>query len=140
MIMKVEMLVELGILVVITTGEFSLQEAQRTFLEILDSVTRHKTGKVLFDGRELRGKPAVTERFSYGEFVAQAVAELTTRGVPRPLQFAYVLKEPVLDPGRFGETVAVNRGMLVKTFDNLEDAFGWLGKAPTDKTEAGDGQ
>jgi hypothetical protein len=32
----------------------------------------------------------------------------------------------VLDPDRFGETVAVNRGMPVRVFDNLEEALKWL--------------
>jgi hypothetical protein len=45
--------------------------------------------------------------------------------------FAYVLKEPVLDPQRFGQTVAVNRGMNVKTFDNVEQARTWLGLPST---------
>ena len=55
------------------------------------------------------------------------------------IQFAYVLKEPVLDPERFGKTVAVNRGMLVKTFDNLEDALGWLEIALANKRDGADG-
>jgi hypothetical protein len=33
----------------------------------------------------------------------------------------------VLDPKRLGETVAVNRGMNIKVFDNPEDARRWLG-------------
>jgi hypothetical protein len=32
----------------------------------------------------------------------------------------------MLDPEKFGETVAVNRGMLAKVFDNLEAALAWL--------------
>jgi hypothetical protein len=59
-------------------------------------------------------------------------------GAPRTLQFAYVLQEPVLDPKRFAETVAVNRGMWAKAFDNLEDALGWLRRAPANKPDAGD--
>ena len=45
-------------------------------------------------------------------------------------RFAYVLEEPMLDPERFGETVAVNRGMRVRAFDNLEAARAWLELAP----------
>ena len=45
---------------------------------------------------------------------------------PLPRGFAYVLEEPILDQGRFGETVAVNRGMRVRAFDSLEAARGWL--------------
>jgi hypothetical protein len=30
------------------------------------------------------------------------------------------------DPERFGETVAVNRGMDVKTFEEMNEAVEWL--------------
>ena len=115
-----------------------MEEAKRSFLEMLEAVARHKVKKVLLDGRKLLGEPEAMERFYYGEFVAQAVGEFSDRGVSRATKFAYVLKEPVLDPRRFGETVAVNRGMLVKTFDNLEYALGWLGITPANKPDAGD--
>jgi hypothetical protein len=124
---------------VIATGEFSLAEAERTFLEMLEAVARHKAKKILLDGRELQGEPTSIQRFLYGEFVAQAfVSYIMERPVPPTPQFAYVLQEPVLDSKRFGETVAVNRGMWVKIFDNLEDALGWLRVAPASKPEAGD--
>jgi hypothetical protein len=130
---------ESELLRVIATGEFSLEEAERTFLEILDAVARHNTKKVLFDGRELKGDPRTIERFFYGEFAAHAVMRyIIESGVSRAPQFAYVLEEPILDPRRFGETVAVNRGMWVKVFDNLEDALGWLRFEPGNKPNAGD--
>ena len=128
-----------GWLRVIATGEFSLAEAERTLLEMLDAVARHQTEKILLDGRALQGEPGIIQRFLYGEFAAYAVARyITERGVSRTAQFAYVLQAPVLDPRRLGEIVAVNRGMWVKAFDNLEDALGWLGCAPVHKPEAGD--
>ena len=118
---------ESGLLRVIATGEFSSEEAERTFLEILDAVGRHKTEKILFDGRELKGEPDTIERFLYGKFVAdEVVSDIREDVLPFAPQFAYVLQEPVLDPQRFGETVATNRGMWVKAFDNIEDALGWL--------------
>ncbi len=77
------------------------------------------------------GDPALVERFYYGEFAAQAVERLRERAsCDKNPQFAYVLHEPVLDPLRFGETVAANRGMFVKAFDNLDEAVAWLGLAP----------
>jgi len=128
-----------GVLRVIALGEFSLAEAERTFLEMLEAVARHKTAKILLDGRELTGDLNTIQRFLYGEFTAHAVARyIRERGVPRAPQFAYVLHEPVLDPQRFGETVAVNRGMWVQAFVNLEDALGWLRVAPATKPDAGD--
>jgi hypothetical protein len=127
---------ESGFLNVGARGEFSLQEAERTFLEMLEAVARDKVKKVLFDGRRLTGDPDTMERFYYGEFAADSVFKFRDRGIFPYTKFAYVLKEPVLDPLRFGEIVAVNRGMHVKAFDNLEDAVGWLGIAPPNKLDA----
>lgn len=111
---------------VTTSGDFTLAEAQRTFREAIDAVARHKTDKVLFDGREVIGEPTIIQRFYYGDFAARTVARYAAEsGNPWP-QFAYVLQEPVLDPNRFGEKVARNRGMNMKVFDNLEEALTWL--------------
>src|SRR5436190_18619406 len=101
-------------------GEFSLDQANKNFLEILNFVEEHHSEKVLFDGRQIVGDPAVVERFYYGEFTAEGVGKLRERGRHgKNPQFAFVFHEPVLDPLRFGETVAANRGMYVKAFDNL---------------------
>ena len=140
MSMLLEIRAESDLLNVDAMGKFSLKEAKRTFLEMLEAIALHKTEKVLFDGRKLTGKPETMERFYYGEFAAQTVADFAERGVSRATRFAYVLREPVLDPQRFGETVAVNRGMLVKAFNNPEDALQWLGIAPANKPDAGDGK
>jgi hypothetical protein len=116
-----------GLLEVEIGGEFSLEEAKLNFQEVLDAVGHHQAGKVLFDGRSLKGEPEVMERFFYGEFVANETLrrrhERRITSVPR---FAYVLEEPVLDPRRFGENVATNRGMIVKAFQNREEALEWL--------------
>jgi hypothetical protein len=118
---------ESGYLYVVAMGEFSLPEAKRTFVEMLEAVSQHKVRKVLFDGRTLAGEPETMERFYYGEFAAQTVRIFAERGVSPATLFAYVLEEPVLDPRKLGENVAVNRGMIVRVFDNLEGARGWLG-------------
>lgn len=138
MSMQLEIRPESGFLKVTATGTFSLDEAKRTFVEMLEAVALHETAKVLFDGRQLLGEPKVLERFYYGEFAAQTIRDYSVRVASLATQFAYVLKEPVLDPKRFGENVAVNRGMNTKVFDNPEDARQWLELGPTHKTDAGD--
>jgi hypothetical protein len=127
MSMRIEMLADSALLRVKATGEFSLEEAKRTFLEIMEGVALHRTKRVLVDGRTITGNPETIERFYYGEFAAQTVVRYEERGVSPATPFAYVLIEPVLDPERFGETVAVNRGMRIKVFDNPEEALEWLG-------------
>ena len=119
------------VLNVFSSGDFSLEEAMPNFLEILVAVEENKSEKVLIDGREVRGDPSIIERFYYGQFAADTVSEGKTlsRAHSDP-QFAYVLHEPVLDPLRLGETVATNRGMNVKAFDNYAEAVQWLGLKP----------
>ena len=119
-----------GYLHVDAKGRFSLEEAKRTFVEMLEAVARNKAGKVLFDGRGLEGNPKFMERFFYGQFAAETVIQFAGRGVSPSTAFAYVLDVPMRDPARFGETVARNRGMNVTIFDHLNDALGWLGMAP----------
>jgi hypothetical protein len=136
--MMLKIFAESGLLRVNVTGDFSLAEAKRTFIEILEAVARSKVEKVLFDGRGIAGEPEVMERFYYGEFAAESVHRFTAHGVSRNTRFAYVLLDPVRDPGRLGETVAVNRGMVVQTFDNEQDALGWLRMPPANEPVAGD--
>jgi hypothetical protein len=137
MSMMLTISIDLGFLRVNVTGNFSLAEAKRTFIEILEAVGRSKIEKVLFDGRGIAGDPEVMERFYYGEFAAETVGGFTAHGVSRSTRFAYVLEEPMRDPGRFGENVAVNRGMDVRTFDNDQDALAWLRMSPANKPAAG---
>lgn len=82
-------------LTVKATGTFSIHDAKRTFLEVLDAVDRYQAQKVLFDASQLVGEPRTMERFYYGEFVALEVGKLVVRrGVNVP-RFAYILKHPV---------------------------------------------
>jgi hypothetical protein len=126
-----------GSLRAVVSGEFSMDDSKRTFLEILDAVARHRAERVFIDGCELKGKPNFIQRFIFARFAAHAVASRPERGAPRTSQFAYLLREPMFEPRRFGETVAVNRGMWVRSFDNAEDALEWLGWGAGDQRPPG---
>ena len=130
---------ESGLLTIDARGEFSLEEAKRAFLEMLAAVAQYEAEKVLFDGRNLKGQPEHIERFYYGYFAATETINLVARSrIPKDPQFAFVIHEPLRDPRRFGETVALNRGMSVKTFETPEEASEWLGLTLPDKPDAGD--
>lgn len=126
-----QMQFESGLLHVVATGEFSLEEAKRNFQEVLGAVVQYRATKVFLDGRTVKGKPEDMERFYYGEFAANETRRLVKEHgiVPR---FAYVIHEPLRDPRRFAETVAVNRGMNIKVCETLEEAFAWLELSPVD--------
>src|SRR5688572_22884263 len=114
----------------VATGPFTLETARTTFRDLIAAVGQHKARRVLFDARAVTGEPTVMERFQYGEFCAQEVLNLVESEKVLP-RFAYVMYMPVLDYGRFGETVAINRGMRVKATDNLKEALEWLGLPDT---------
>lgn len=110
------------------SGDFSLDEARRSFLEIIQCIDDHQVEKILFDGRKITGDPTVIDRFYYGEFAAYAVQRLKEkqRYKKDPI-FAYILQLPIADTGRLGETVAINRGMNVKVHEDVDSALRWLG-------------
>jgi hypothetical protein len=110
----------------VLSGEFTLEEAERTFAQILEAVERYEATRVLVDGRGITGHPTTMERFYYGEFVAQAVNAFCQRQNRPTPKFSYVLIKPVVDDDRFGNTVAANRGMDVKTFEDVDAAVEWL--------------
>jgi len=90
-----EMHFESGFLAVDLSGEFSLEEAKRAFLEMLEAVARYKAEKVLLDGRTLKGKPEDLERFYYGEFAAKATIRLLKdHGIVDPAWFLTLLQVP----------------------------------------------
>jgi hypothetical protein len=131
MSMRLDMHFEASVLNVDATGTFSLPEAERTFLEILEAIAYYQAAKTLVDGRDVEGEPELIERFYYGEFAAKETARLLTEHrIPRAPRFAYVVHEPLRHPRKFAETVAVNRGMLLKVCETLEQAFEWLELSP----------
>lgn len=124
--MTVTITPEPDVMRVTIAGEFSFEEATRSFLEIVDAVAEQRCEKIIVDGRALTGEPEFIERFFYGEFTAEScVNSLYKKGII-PM-FAFVLRKPILDPRRFGQIVANNRGMLVKLFENPVEAIDWLG-------------
>src|SRR5262245_22507188 len=125
MTIRQEIHFESGFLNVVATGEFSIESAKHAFAEMLGAIVQHRAEKVLVDGRLVHGTPEVMERFYYGEFAANETGRLARQHKISP-RFAYVIRAPLRDPQRFGETVAVNRGMRVRTFETLEEASEWL--------------
>jgi hypothetical protein len=124
--MTVQTSLEAEFLHVIASGDFSLDAAKETFVKVMEAVAEHQVAKIFFDGRGIEGNPKFIERFYFGEFAASTVKDYWLGGLCPYPTFAFVLKEPVLDAGRFGETVAVNRGLHVKVFDNEKEAWVWL--------------
>jgi hypothetical protein len=124
--MEVTTRLELGYLRATATGKFVLTVARGQFCGLLEEMRRARTGRMLVDGREVTGNPRTIERYLYGSFISSAAKKLGNTVRPYPPRFAYVLVPPVLDPHRLGVTVARDRGMTVRAFDDVDEATEWL--------------
>jgi hypothetical protein len=116
---------EQGVFTAVLIGECELGLAQYQFVDLVEEVINMGATKVLIDGRQLTGNPTEFERFLYGSFAAWVALDVLFRHNVR-MKFAYVIHEPLRDPNRLGETVAVNGGMDVKTFEDENEAVEWL--------------
>jgi len=77
---------------------------------------------VLIDFRAVEGTPPdILERFILGVETVR-----TQRKHKYIVTLAIVGNEPMIDPKRFGEIVALNRGGIGKVFTNIEEADSWL--------------
>jgi hypothetical protein len=113
-------------LVVIATGSFDLESATAMASRAIAAAEALGLDRILVDCRLVSGTLSTIERFTYANLVAQRHAGyMAARG--HQLRVAYVGREPLIDPERFTETVAVNRGALVKMTTDLAEALAWLG-------------
>ena len=104
-------------------GVFELRRANECFTRMLEAVAQHGAKKVFIDCRDLTGTLSTMDRYEHAVY---AERELSRIGVSRSTRFGFVAKPPVLDNERFGQTVARNRGINVKSTDNMEEALQWL--------------
>jgi len=99
--------------------------------QVLDRMEQENLRKALVDITELGGTPpTILERYEIGEVLAKKQGNRTI-----VTKIAAIGKEPIVDPNRFAETVAVNRGAFLKVFTNVTEAMDWLRKEVENKEE-----
>jgi len=108
------------------SGTYSFEDGCLVIDEVLAESTQCGATKVLVDCLLIDGSPTMFERYALSEFLAQEVVGYIIAGkiVPR---LAILGREPLVDPNRFGELVARNRGVQTRTVEEMEDAVNWLG-------------
>ena len=100
-------------------GIYNERDLMLLFDEVLQIPGRNDREVVLVDVREISGDhPTTMERYKLGVFIS----EHNYLGIC----IVVVGKEPYVDPGRFGETVALNRGARGKVFIDMEAALAWI--------------
>lgn len=123
-----------GYLHIALDGVWGRSSFAETADKILALCEKHQAHKVLMDVRGLNGTPTTLERFTMATvFTAKYLKARLTHRIP-PCRFSVIGNHPIVDHNRFEETVAVNRGLPVRTFTDLEKALDWL---EVEKTPAG---
>ena len=109
-------------LLVTCRGPFMGKGLMDVHQQALDYAVTEGLRAILVDATGLHGRsPTTMDRFGFGE----AIAELQRRS-RTAIWIAFVGKEPIVDPDRFGETVAVNRGGLARVFEDTDEAAAWI--------------
>jgi hypothetical protein len=113
-----------GYLYAALRGDFDLAGAMNAYREVLQAAAREHALRVLLDCTALGGNPTMDERREFGAFMAEEQAKYGALGA---LQVAILASPQAMDPGRYLQTVANNRGVRLRTSDSLTELLSWLG-------------
>ncbi len=100
-------------------------EIKSALADVVTSAKKTNIYKLLVDGRDFSGKFSVLDRFLLALFFAKENSRLIT-GQMHPLKVTFVINKSLMDPQKFGEMVARNRGLYGLVTDNLQEAIHWL--------------
>ncbi len=105
------------------SGEFDYTIDHEFFPELIDSCFAYNRPKLLLDAINLKGFLSTFQRYNIALSVTNTIRKNFDKGI---IQIAVVGTEPLIDPDKFGETVATNRGLILKVTTDMEEALKWL--------------
>jgi hypothetical protein len=114
-----------GYLLIAVTGTCDLESARDAARRSIGLFESRKQSKGLVDCRTVSGTLSTVERYDLAVYLAELHARYAVEH-GAPLQIACVGSEPLIDPSRFGETVALNRGAQLKVTTDMGEAQAWL--------------
>jgi hypothetical protein len=103
---------------IIGSGGHVAEEVWLQFETVAEHCKRAKKDKVLIDTRRAEGKVSFVDRFLIGE--------RTRIFASYGLKVVFVDRPERIDPQKFGELVARNRGVHVRIFSDFHAAEEWL--------------
>jgi hypothetical protein len=102
------------------TGEFSQAAGKQCIDAMVEACRWLKISKALLDCRKMTGEIEILEGFMVAQYGGKMRGFLT--------KTALVGREDQMFPDNFVENVAVNRGVNLKIFTDIEEAIAWLKK------------
>jgi hypothetical protein len=104
-------------------GEYEAGAATRILEAGIEAALAQGNRRLLVDARQLTGNPRTMQRFELGESLARYYHEKRGKDF---IRLAIVGNVPLIDPERFGEIVANNRGLPIKVTTDIEEALRFL--------------
>lgn len=107
---------ELKIIEVMSYGDVTREESMASVKTLEELISKTGIKRVLSDTREQQSVPSATDIYNFAS------------SLPRDMKCAVVLSDyqtTAVDV-EFADTVAHNRGILIKKFSSREDALEWL--------------
>jgi hypothetical protein len=115
---------KLSYLLVSCAGTYDGLSALDIYQQIFRTAADQSLSRILIDCRKVKGDISVLERYITSKYVAELCLKYITT---IRFKISLVGEEPPVDPERFGETVARNRGVDVLVTTDLAEAYSWLG-------------
>lgn len=115
-----------GYLYVTLTGELELGAAEAKFSEMLAAAASLRQAKILIDCSRVTGNWAPDHRYAFGSHLAAEVRRRSGQFPAFP-RIAIHAVAPLMDPNRYTQTVANNRGAQVRASDSVQELLSWLG-------------
>ena len=108
-----------NLMVVVAAGsDENLEEVQQYGLAIIENAKRLGCVKILCNELNLEYRLNTIDTFQSATFIAEHA--------PRVARVAIACNPEFIKDARFWETVAVNRGVMVRVFPDLAEATKWL--------------
>jgi hypothetical protein len=122
--MQLKMQEAAGVLYAEVRGELDLQMAMGLYLQLVERWRAIATAAIVIDCRGLTGTLSDMQRYEVGVAVAASYSGMRDDG--RAPRIAMIAQPPLIEPRRFIETVASNRGALLRAFESIREAAEWL--------------
>ena len=108
------------------SGPFDIESAKGVYRAVLQIAAAQRHTRILMDATRITGEMTMADRLAFGTFMAEEQASVLG-ALPEGPQVAILAAAPIMDPGRFTQAVANNRGVRMRASDSLQELLSWLG-------------
>jgi hypothetical protein len=119
-----------GYLLMTCEGHYESSLIDEFSSQVMEACKKHQPSDFLIDFRKVEGEMSTMDRYNLASVSSKKYLDEKLTGRILNCRFAFLGNHPLVDPKKFGETVAVNRGLNVKVFTEIKEALAWLEVKP----------